>query len=209
MYKNKILITDLDNTIISCDSFKLFLYYWFLKKPKIFFLNLHKLIFFFFLFQMKLISRTELKNIFLAVAFIKTSKNEIKKFGSSFAKIIVQKYLKKKAKSMIDQQFKKKILISGSPDFYVKKIGFLLGFDQIFSTKVIIDKNNISIKGKNCYGHEKLRIIKNLKLNRKKTVFFTDSASDLPLIKYCFKSFVVPKNLLDKILLRSYERIKW
>ena len=37
MYKNKILIVDLDNTIISFDSFKLFLAHWFLKKPKNFF----------------------------------------------------------------------------------------------------------------------------------------------------------------------------
>ena len=70
MYKNKILITDLDNTIISCDSFKLFLYHWFLTKPKFFFLNLHKLILFFILFQIRIINRTELKEKFLIIAFI-------------------------------------------------------------------------------------------------------------------------------------------
>jgi len=77
----------------------------------------------------------------------------------------------------------KKILISASPDFYVKKIGILLGFNLVFSTKVVFSKNKIFIK-KNCYGDEKLRIIKKLKLNRQKTIFFTDSALDLPLIKY-------------------------
>ena len=209
MYKNKILIIDLDNTIISCDSFKLFLYRWFLKKPKNFFLNIHKLMLFFFLFKVNLINRTELKKRFLVIAFMKTKKKEIQKFGNNFAKIIIKKYLKKKAKNMINKKFKKKILISASPDFYVKKIGILLGFDEVFSTKVILDKNKVSIKGMNCYGKEKLRIIKKLKLNRQRTIFFTDSASDLPLIKYCFKSFIMPKSLLDRILLRNYERIKW
>ena len=209
MYKDKILITDLDNTIISCDSFKLFLYHWFLKKPKIFFLSIHKLTLFFLLFKINFINRTELKKNFFVVIFMKTKKKEIQKFGNHFAKIIIKKYLKKEAKKLINKKFKKKILISASPDFYVKKIGILLGFDEVFSTKVILDKNNISIKGKNCYGEEKLKIIKKLKLNRKKTMFFTDSASDLPLIKYCFKSFIVPKSFIDKILLRNYEKVIW
>jgi HAD superfamily phosphoserine phosphatase-like hydrolase len=209
MYKNKILIVDLDNTIISLDSFKLFLVHWFLKKPKNFFFSIHKLILFFFLFKINLINRTKLKEKFLINIFMKTKKREIEKFSNNFSKTLIDKYLRKKAKKVINEKFEKKILISASPDFYVKKIGILLGFNLVFSTKVVFSKNKIFIKGKNCYGDEKLRIIKKLKLNRQKTIFFTDSASDLPLIKYCFRSFVMPKSFLDRILLRNYPKIKW
>ena len=209
MVKDKILIVDLDNTIISCDSFKFFLFYWFLKKPENFFFNIHKLLLFFFLFKINLIDRTNLKEKFLINIFMKTKKKEIEIFSNKFAKALIKKYLRKEAKKVINENFKKKILISASPDFYVKKIGDLLGFNEVFSTKVVFIKNKVFIKGKNCYGEEKLRIIKKLKLNRKSTIFYTDSVSDLPLIRYCFKSFVIPKSIVDKFLLRNYEKIKW
>ena len=65
------------------------------------------------------------------------------------------------------------------------------------------------IIGKNCFGYQKLLIIKKLNFKKDNLYFFTDSKSDMPLINYCKKTYVLPKTLSDKYVLRKYEKIKW
>lgn len=205
----KILIFDLDHTIISCDSFKLFLVKWFLKNPKNFFFNLLYLVIIYFLFFFNFIKRAKLKEMFLKVAFKNSNKKEILVFSENFAEFIVFKYLRARTKKILKKKNCIKILISASPNFYVDIIGKILNFDQIYSTKIDLDKKIGKIIGKNCYGLQKLLMIKKLNLKTENLYFFTDSRSDLPLINYCKKSFVLPKTLIDKIILRKFEKINW
>ena len=207
--KKKVFIFDLDNTIISCDSFKLFLLKWFLKNPKVFIFNFLYLVLVYFLFILNLIKRDKLKEIFLKIALKYSNKKQIINFSNNFAKFIVSNYLRIGSKKILKKKNCIKILISASPNFYVNIIGKILNFDQIYSTKIDLDKNIGKIIGKNCYGFQKLLIIKKLNLKNKNLYFFTDSKSDLPLIKYCEKSFVLPKTIIDKLILRKYERINW
>jgi len=207
--KKKVFIFDLDNTIISCDSFKLFLLKWFLKNPKVFIFNFLYLVLVYFLFILNLIKRDKLKEIFLEIALKCSNKKQIINFSNNFAKLIVSNYLRIGSKKILKKKNCIKILISASPNFYVNIIGKILNFDQIYSTKIDLDKNIGKIIGKNCYGFQKLLIIKKLNLKKKNLYFFTDSKSDLPLIKYCEKSFVLPKTIIDKFILRKYERINW
>lgn len=207
--KKKVFIFDLDNTIISCDSFKLFLLKWFLKNPKVFIFNFLYLGLVYFLFILNLIKRDKLKEIFLKIALKYSNKKQIINFSNNFAKLIVSNYLRIGSKKILKKKNCTKILISASPNFYVNIIGKILNFDQIYSTKIDLDKNIGKIIGKNCYGFQKLLIIKKLNLKKKNLYFFTDSKSDLPLIKYCEKSFVLPKTIIDKFILRKYERINW
>jgi len=207
--KKKVFIFDLDNTIISCDSFKLFLLKWFLKNPKVFIFNFLYLVLVYFLFILNLIKRDKLKEIFLKIALKYSNKKQIINFSNNFAKFIVSNYLRIGSKKILKKKNCIKILISASPNFYVNIIGKILNFDQIYSTKIDLDKNIGKIIGKNCYGFQKLLIIKKLNLKNKNLYFFTDSKSDLPLIKYCEKSFVLPKTIIDKFILRKYERINW
>lgn len=207
--KKKVFIFDLDNTIISCDSFKLFLLKWFLKNPKVFIFNFLYLALVYFLFILNLIKRDKLKEIFLKIALKYSNKKQIINFSNNFAKLIVSNYLRIGSKKILKKKNCTKILISASPNFYVNIIGKILNFDQIYSTKIDLNKNIGKIIGKNCYGFQKLLIIKKLNLKKKNLYFFTDSKSDLPLIKYCEKSFVLPKTIIDKFILRKYERINW
>lgn len=207
--KKKVFIFDLDNTIISCDSFKLFLLKWFFKNPKVFMFNFLYLALVYFLFILNLIKRDKLKEIFLKIALKNSKKRQIINFSTNFAKFIVSNYLRIGSKKILKKKNCTKILISASPNFYVNIIGKILNFDQIYSTKINLDKNIGKIIGKNCYGYQKLFIIKKLNLKNKNLYFFTDSKSDLPLIKYCEKSFVLPKTIIDKFILRKYERINW
>lgn len=207
--KKKIFIFDLDYTIISCDSFKIFLYLWFLKNPRVFFFNIWHLVYLYILFNLNIIERGTIKEKFLKIAFKYSSKKDILKFSENFIKILASKYLRKKSKKIINKKNRITILISASPDFYVKKFAKLLNFDFVYSTKISLNKKIGKIIGKNCYGYQKLIIIKKLNLNNKKMYFFTDSKSDMPLIKYCRKTFVIPKTIYDKFYLREYEKLKW
>jgi len=207
--KKKILIFDLDHTIISCDSFKFFLFRWYIKKPKNFFLNSLYLIIIYLFFQINLINRDQLKEKFLISAFKNSNEDEILNFSKIFAKFIISKYLRVKSQKTLNKKNFIKILISASPNFYVNIIGKILNFDQIYSTKIDLKKKLGKIIGKNCYGYQKLIIIKKLNLKKDNLYFFTDSKSDVPLINYCKKTYVLPNTLSDKFFLRKYEKINW
>ena len=101
--KKKILIFDLDHTIISCDSFKFFLLRWFLKKPKNFFLNFIYLIIIYLFFKFNLISRDQLKEKFLKTAFRNSNKDEILNFSKTFAKFLINNYLRIKSKKILNK----------------------------------------------------------------------------------------------------------
>jgi HAD superfamily phosphoserine phosphatase-like hydrolase len=207
--KKKILIFDLDHTIISCDSFKFFLLRWYVKKPKNFFFNSLYLIIIYLFFQIGLINRDQLKEKFLISAFKDSNEDEILNFSKIFAKFIINKYFRVKSKKTLNKKNFIKILVSASPNFYVNIIGKMLNFDQIYSTKIDLKKKLGKIIGKNCYGYQKLIIIKKLNLKKNNLYFFTDSTSDLPLINYCKKTYVLPNTLSDKFFLRKYEKINW
>lgn len=207
--KKKILIFDLDHTIISCDSFKFFLFRWYMKKPKNFFFNSLYLIIIYLFFQINLINRDQLKEKFLISAFKNSNEDEILNFSKIFAKFIINKYLRVKSQKILNKKNFIKILISASPNFYVNIIGKILNFDQIYSTKIDLKKKLGKIIGKNCYGYQKLIIIKKLNLKKNNLYFFTDSKSDAPLINYCKKTYVLPNTLSDKFFLRKYEKINW
>jgi HAD superfamily phosphoserine phosphatase-like hydrolase len=208
-FKKEILIFDLGHTIISCDSLKYFLFKWFCKKPKIFFINSLYLILIYVLFKITLINRKQLKEVFLRVAFKGSNKKEILKFSESFATLLISKYLREKSKKILNKKNCIKILISASPNFYVNIIGKILKFDKVYSTKIDLNKKIGKIIGKNCYGSQKLYIIKKLKYNTKYLYFFTDSRSDVPLLNYCKKTFVIPKTISDKFFLKKYKKLNW
>lgn len=205
-----LLIFDLDNTIIKCDSFKIFLFTWLKNNPKILYYNIIYLCLIYFMFLIRIINREDLKLRFLKIIFKNVNKKKIKIFCDSFSDFIIKKYLRYNAKLFLKKKKNFfKILITASPDFYVKKIAEELSFNKVFCTKFIIKKNNVRIVGKNCYGSQKLKIIKKQKYDKNNLIFFTDSSSDLPLISFCKKSFVIPNTIIDHFLLRNYPKLNW
>jgi len=190
---------DLDHTILACDSFKFFLLHWFIKNKKIFLLYFIHFFLYYIFFKIGLINNKTVKQKFLQLAFSKSDKKQILKFSKNFAKIIIKKFIKKNAIKVLRQSYEKKILITASPDFYVKFISEFLKFDLFFSTKIDLDKKIGNIVGENCFGNEKLKIIKKLKLNKNQIYFYSDSLTDLPLMKYCKFSYLVKKNHFAKM----------
>ena len=118
---------------------------------------------------------------------------ELAKLTKSFYDERVSKILYKDALEMI-KKLKKEgymvILISASPEFYVKEFYAIKEVDLIIGTKFTFKDGKFIRKmhGNNCKGEEKVRRLnevlkeKNIKVDFKNSYMFSDSLSDKPLL---------------------------
>lgn len=80
-----------------------------------------------------------------------------------------------------DQQRPTDIIISASPEFLLMPIAQKLGVDELIATK--IDPLTGKLSGRNCRGAEKVRRLYEYKAEVKISECYSDSLSDLPLLK--------------------------
>ncbi|MDU2491105.1 MAG: HAD-IB family hydrolase [Clostridium celatum] len=118
---------------------------------------------------------------------------ELAKLTKSFYDERISKILYKDAVEMI-KKLKKEgymvILISASPEFYVKEFYAIREVDLIIGTKFTFKDGKFIRKmhGNNCKGEEKVRRLnevlkeKNIKVDFKNSYMFSDSLSDKPLL---------------------------
>ncbi|WP_370830804.1 HAD-IB family hydrolase [Clostridium sp.] len=118
---------------------------------------------------------------------------ELAKLTKSFYDERISKILYKDAVDMI-KKLKKEgymvILISASPEFYVKEFYAIKEVDLIIGTKFTFEDGKFIRKmhGNNCKGEEKVRRLnevlkeKNIKVDFKNSYMFSDSLSDKPLL---------------------------
>lgn len=118
---------------------------------------------------------------------------ELAKLTKSFYDERISKILYKDAVDMI-KKLKKEgymvVLISASPEFYVKEFYAIKEVDLIIGTKFTFEGGKFIRKmhGNNCKGEEKVRRLnealkeKNIKVDFKNSYMFSDSLSDKPLL---------------------------
>ena len=118
---------------------------------------------------------------------------ELAKLTKSFYDERISKILYKDAVDMI-KKLKKEgymvILISASPEFYVKEFYAIKEVDLIIGTRFTFEGGKFIRKmhGNNCKGEEKVRRLneilkeKNIKVDFKNSYMFSDSLSDKPLL---------------------------
>ena len=83
-------------------------------------------------------------------------------------------------------------ILSGGYDVYIKYFAEYYGVKEILSSKVAFCKGKClgKMEGKDCMRENKLAYIRPY-LNGKRTIFYTDSKSDLPLLKMVDEAIVV------------------
>lgn len=118
---------------------------------------------------------------------------ELAKLTKSFYDERISKILYKDAVDMI-KKLKMEgymvVLISASPEFYVKEFYAIKEVDLIIGTKFTFEGRKFTRKmhGNNCKGEEKVRRLnealkeKNIKVDFKNSYMFSDSLSDKPLL---------------------------
>ena len=127
---------------------------------------------------------------------------ELAKLTKSFYDERISKILYKDAVDMI-KKLKSEgymvVLISASPEFYVKEFYAIKEVDLIIGTKFTFDGGKFIRKmdGNNCKGEEKVKRLnevlkeKNIKVDFKNSYMFSDSLSDKPLLDLVGKPYLI------------------
>ncbi|WP_440619426.1 HAD-IB family phosphatase [Candidatus Pelagibacter sp. HIMB1493] len=197
MNKKKIVLFDLDGTLITHDTLKLLVLFLFKRNTfKILFKIPFLVLISFQHFLYKNLDNTHTKSKFLIKLLEGYNKKEIESFSQKFAKYIFLRFknISVYKKLLKAKKFKSEIyIVTASADFYCKFIAKLLAV-KLISTRVNLKKKNLGkIIGKNCYGVEKKkRVLKEIKkFKNKYSIFYTDSSSDISLMKICSESLFV------------------
>jgi|GEM_PF-1218814 len=197
----KIVIYDVDYTLISVNSLYHFCLFIFKKKP----LRLIILPFLFItglLWVFKIITTTRLKSYFLLLVKGIT-KEELEKLSKLFIEKKIIPKIKPDAVKNIEEYRKKNYLIiiaSASYNFYIKYLAEYLKSDYCFATKIIIKDNKVTtrLNGKNCKGKEKinriLELLPKTLIDRIDSVGYSDELSDLPFLDLVETFFKVKYN---------------
>ena len=181
----KVNVYDFDYTIYDGDS-SLDFYIFCMKKNKVLFFNLFKFLLYYFLFFLKLKSKEQVKEVFFFFL--------IKVDCESFVDEFFEKNKFKIKKFYLDKDHSNDIIISASPYFLLKRFADYLGVKDLIASDV--DCNTGKFIGSNCKGSVKVKLL----LEKYPSVenFYTDSLSDLPLIKISKNSFIVKKEEIKK-----------
>lgn len=187
-------IYDFDKTIYDGDCSLDFIKYCFKTNKKTLFI-VPKIIFFLFLYMIKLCEKEDVKSVMFKIVtyfdniddlvdyFWKENENKIKKF-----------YKKNKKKS--------DIIITGSPTFLINPIAKKFKF-KLIGTE--IDLRTGKVIGNNCYGEEKVNRLKKINIY-KCNYFYSDSLNDTPLANISKKAYIVKGEEL--ILWNKYKNNK-
>ena len=200
----KIAVFDFDGTLIKRDSMVLFFsrYFKFLSLHG--FLNAPQLLIDTLKFALKLYSRKQYKEKFINSIINSSKINNIDKLTNDFSEYLLTKiYIdaRRKIETLKRDGFEL-VLLSASPDFYLKKIKDKLGFSKLICTKTYYKDRKIIINGKNCYGKNKIKMFldeyKIKDINWKESYCFSDCSSDKKLLSYFGKSYFINNKKLAK-----------
>ena len=196
-YEKKVILFDLDETLITCDSLKLLVYFLLKRNFSKFVFKIPSLL---QIMIQHYISnsdhKTNTKSKFFETILKDYSGKEIEKFSSEFANYIFFNYKNKIIYNKLLKAKKHNIeiyIVTASGDFYCKYIAKLFKTNLI-STRVSLNKKSLGkIMGKNCYGIEKkIRVLKEIRnFKNKYSIFYTDCKSDRYLMKTCNRGYFV------------------
>lgn len=180
-------VYDFDGTIYDGDSTIDFFLFALKHKPSLLWYG-PKQAWGFFLYGLKKISKTELKEYFFSFL----SGIDAEKMTEAFW----DKNHDKIYKWYLDQKQSDDIIISASPEFLLKPICRRLEIRHLIASKVNAQSGKFD--GKNCRGEEKvLRLAEVYQVSHVDN-FYSDTHSDLPLAEIADKAFLVDRGMIKE-----------
>lgn len=163
------------------------------------------------IYKLGIIERVRVKQGMMRWSMVGKSRRELEAAALSFAQKEVLNGLKPGAIQQLQlhkDRGDKIIIVSAAVDLIVKPICELLEIQDFLATDMLWDENETAVAGfssPNCYAAEKVRrfenfLEKNPELRSYKTVFYTDSHSDLPLLDICSEGVAVNPNKKLRLL---------
>jgi len=181
---------DFDKTIYKRDCSVHFFFYMIFTRPYLLIFSLWYLIVF-GLYGMKIIGKKKFKE--LMYFFIPW-------YGENIHKI-VDKFWEKNANDILEwyckQRDKSDVIISAGLYFIVEPVAKMLNVQKLIATNYDIKTGKII--GDNCYGQAKVVEFRKYFPNEKPTAFYSDSRSDVPMMKISEKGYLVKGNIVTDI----------
>jgi len=186
---NTLAVFDFDGTITKCDSLIPFL--WTVAGTPRFLLNLGLLVLWVITFKLGFLTRQEAKEKVLALFLKGMERKKLEELGSSYAQNRLAQLIRKKALLALHDHLQagdRVMIISASPDFYIRSWAQTVGNIEVHSTRLEFDSVGHftgHILGKNCYGPEKVARLTAVvpDLDRYTLVVYGDSKGDHDLYK--------------------------
>lgn len=181
-------VYDFDETIYDGDSTRDF-YFYTLKKKRSILKYLPKQAYYFALFALGVITKTQFKEKFYT--FFKSIENTdafLDEFWNEKQKNIKTWYKENRRED--------DIIISASPYFLLLPICERLGIKHLLASNV--DKHTGEYDGENCYGEEKVKRLDEYMKDCRIDSFYSDSYSDTPLARRAERAFLVKGNELHE-----------
>lgn len=140
----------------------------------------------------KIIDNECLKKIGVYLFLKNISRIEIEKIATKYSRKVKLNKL-----YAINKIVKNKIILTGSFEIYVKKI--LEPEYKVYGSKLIFSNDKVQGLKFNMYGENKLIFFKENFSNETIEEFYTDSLTDLPIMKIANKNYFVKGDKIDKI----------
>lgn len=180
-------VYDFDKTIYNGDSTVDFFWFALRHKPLVI-RYVPKQIFGFFLYGIKRITKTKLKEYFFSFLSGIDAERMAERFWDKNHHKIYKWYLYRQASD--------DIVISASPEFLLKPICERLRIQYLIASKVNPETGEFF--GENCYADEKVRRLAKEYNITHIDEFYSDSCSDLPLAQIADKAFLVINHKLTE-----------
>lgn len=186
---------DFDKTIYKTDSSTDFFVYMIFHRPYLLLFAPWFLIVF-ALYGMKILSKKKTKEcLFFFVPWHSNIEKIVDKFWEKHANKIQDWYCV--------QRKDDDIIISASLGFIIKPVMEMLNIKNWIATNYSIETGKIS--GENCYGEQKVVEFKRLYKKQKLEAFYSDSLSDLPMMKVADSAWLVEGEVVKEINVNDYK----
>ncbi len=178
---------DFDQTIYAGNCFVDFYFYCLLRRPYIALLLPYQLILS-ILYLLRILNRKQFKQSFHCYLFFVFGKERmIANFWKTHIKKIKLWYLQQKQPD--------DVIISASPEFFLKPVCDMLEIKNLIATKM--DLRNGHIHGENCCHDAKVRMFQQyFGADAKLHGFYSDSRQDLPMMQYAEKGYFVYSDMI-------------
>ena len=195
MYNKNLAVFDFDNTITTKDTLIDFLRF-FVGGFKLSW-GLFKCSPFIVFYKLKILSNQKAKEFLLTHFFYNLPERELIKFGKEYSDNRLHKILNHEAISRIHFHHKrndKLVIVSASPTYWFREWCIRQGFTTVIGTQLEKKDGKMTGKiiGKNCFGDEKLRRLKQeLPLEDYQHIYaYGDGKGDLALLNFASESYI-------------------
>jgi len=191
-----IALFDFDGTLIKKDSMVLLFFRYFdlsaRNVPK-----LVRLIYETIKYFLKIYSQKQFKEIYINLIIDSSRYKDREAIFDDFSEYLIGMVFESAKKKISELKSKgyTVILLSASPDLYLKKISRELGFSELICTRMVHKDNRAVVSGLNCYGKNKIKMLlgsyEGDKVDWKRSYCYSDSESDRKLLSLFGNPYIV------------------